>query len=378
MYIKSLMYQDKSTNWKLESVPFKPLTLLVGASGVGKTQILKALLNLKNISHGELFNGFKWEIEFLSNKGEDCKWCGEFESIVTSGTRFPFEPFPEPQWNYPNIYFENLFINDKHIIKRDAKEIIFNGQKTVQLPQEKSTIYLLNEESLIKDIFESFEKIVFNNSFNDSNQFPVFCQADDIELKLNRYDSIESIRNSKETIRNKFYLCCKKNYPIFNEIENLFIDIFPSVEKITVDAISSIFNSIIPSIAIKEKGVLDWIHQNQISSGMFRSLMHIAELYLCADDTVILIDEFENSLGINCINQVTRSILDSERNLQFIITSHHPYIINDVGFEHWKIVTRNGSVVKAIDAEKFGIGRSKHQAFTQLANLAAFSEGTAN
>lgn len=103
--------------------------------------------------------------------------------------------------------------------------------------------------------------------------------------------------------------------------------------------------------------------------------MHIAELYLCADHTVILIDEFENSLGINCINQVTQSILESGRNLQFIITSHHPYIINDMNFSHWKIVTRKGSIVTAIDAEKFGIGKSKHQAFTQLANLTAYSEG---
>lgn len=109
---------------------------------------------------------------------------------------------------------------------------------------------------------------------------------------------------------------------------------------------------------------------------MLRTLIHIAELYLCADDTVILIDEFENSLGINCINQITHSILASERNLQFIITSHHPYIINDIGPSHWKIVTRKGGVVTAIDAdEKIGVGKSRHQAFTQLANSSAYSEG---
>jgi hypothetical protein len=37
--------------------------------------------------------------------------------------------------------------------------------------------------------------------------------------------------------------------------------------------------------------------------------MLISELYLCADGTLILIDEFENSLGINCIEEVTRSIV---------------------------------------------------------------------
>ena len=57
MYIKSLIYEDQSTDWELKSISFKQLTLLVGASGVGKTQILKALLNLKkNITR----TFFKW------------------------------------------------------------------------------------------------------------------------------------------------------------------------------------------------------------------------------------------------------------------------------------------------------------------------------
>jgi ABC-type bacteriocin/lantibiotic exporter with double-glycine peptidase domain len=98
-------------------------------------------------------------------------------------------------------------------------------------------------------------------------------------------------------------------------------------------------------------------------------------LYLCPDNSVILIDEFENSLGINCIDEVVFQMLASERDLQFIITSHHPYIINKIGYSYWKVVTRKGCVVTAIDAEKLGIGKSRLQAFTQLGNLAAFSKG---
>jgi len=104
-------------------------------------------------------------------------------------------------------------------------------------------------------------------------------------------------------------------------------------------------------------------------------LMHIAELYLCADGTVILIDEFENSLGINCIDEVTRSIVSSRRSLQFIITSHHPYIINNINFKNWKLITRKAGVVKSYDATRFISGESKHQAFTQLINLDEYVEG---
>jgi AAA15 family ATPase/GTPase len=57
---------------------------------------------------------------------------------------------------------------------------------------------------------------------------------------------------------------------------------------------------------------------------MVRTLKHLSEIYLFSEVTVFLIDEFENSLGINCINEIMSDILKSKRQLQFILTSHHP------------------------------------------------------
>ncbi|MDF5726138.1 MAG: ATP-binding protein, partial [Rhizonema sp. PD37] len=58
-----------------------------------------------------------------------------------------------------------------------------------------------------------------------------------------------------------------------------------------------------------------------------------------------------------------------------IITSHHPYIINNIKMEHWKIVTRKGGIVTAQDAKDFNLGKSRHQAFMQLINLSDYKEG---
>ena len=88
---------------------------------------------------------------------------------------------------------------------------------------------------------------------------------------------------------------------------------------------------------IKEIGVPEWIGPECISSGMFKSLVHISELYLSTDGTLFLIDEFENSLGINCIDELTTDILQSGRKLQFILTSHHPYIINCYSFQKLEV-----------------------------------------
>lgn len=38
--------------------------------------------------------------------------------------------------------------------------------------------------------------------------------------------------------------------------------------------------------------------------------------------------EFENGLGVNCIDVLAEILLSERKDLQFIITSHHPKIIN--------------------------------------------------
>jgi len=61
---------------------------------------------------------------------------------------------------------------------------------------------------------------------------------------------------------------------------------------------------------IQENGLEDWIPQQRISSGMFRYLICLLEITNAPEESVILIDEFENSLGINCMAELTDLILD--------------------------------------------------------------------
>jgi ABC-type dipeptide/oligopeptide/nickel transport system ATPase component len=378
MYIKSLIYEDQSTGWKLEKIEFNnPLTLLVGVSGVGKTQILQALLNLQKISRGESLNGLKWEIEFRTSSGHDCKWSGAFENKGFVSELILRKMSYQDEKYKPLIDKEKLFIDNILIVNRNREDTLFNDVKTVKLLQQKSIIYLLKEENQIKDIYKNFEMIIFDNHAKNLFLFPVIESV----LELEKYKTLESIRNSDEQIKTKLCLLYVTQKKLFEEIAGIFIDIFPNIEDIkieTIDEHKELKTPVLEDflfIKIKEKNVSHWIEEFKISSGMLKTLIHISELYLCADNSVILIDEFENSLGINCIDELTSCILTSERNLQFIITSHHPYIINNIDYHYWKLVTRKGSVVKAEDATLYGIGRSKHEAFTQLINLDEYAEG---
>jgi predicted ATPase len=349
MKIQSLQYEDLSTGWKLDLIEFNPqLTLLVGASGVGKTQILKALQNLKRITQGESLNNLKWNIKFCISTGKTCQWRGEIHFHVET---------------------EQIIIDNMVIVDRTKERILFKGTQTVKLSHWESVISLLKEDEII-EIQQEIIKIIYDNL----TYYEFFSSSD---LTRNEYKNLEWLVNSNKTLNKKLYFLYTYHKKEFNKIKNSFIEIFPSIEDLKVDLneISDGTNFFETITKVKEKNVATWIIEKNISSGMLKTLMHLAELYLCPDHSVILIDEFENSLGINCIDEVTYQILASERDLQFIITSHHPYIINKIPYEYWKLVTRKGSVVQAKNATEYGIGKSRLQAFTQLGNLPEFSVG---
>lgn len=379
MNIQSFVYKDNAIEWQLEPITFKPLTLLVGASGVGKTRILQAILNLKKIVKGASLNGIEWNIKFSTRLGHFYEWQGCFENKGF---------FPEPaddsffdNIDLPKIKTEKLVINEQAIIERNAEGICFNGVKTVKLPQTKSVIYLLKEEEQIKTVFDELQKIIEEDNSRDNAETFAVTLNGELEDRLKKYPTLDSIRNSFESLKVKLYLSYQNEKEVFEKIKNAFLDIFPYVKNIKMEPVEFNDKSLPPRFRealffqIKEKGVNHWIDERKISSGMYRALMLISELYLCADGTLILIDEFENSLGINCIEEVTRSIVSHQRNLQFIITSHHPYIINHINFANWKLITRKAGIVKGADATTFNLGKSKHQAFTQLINLDEYVEG---
>ena len=241
-------------------------------------------------------------------------------------------------------------------------------------------LYLLKEEDLIKPAYDGFGKILFSDQ-TDSTREAYRIKFSDTQKLLKSIKTVRQIQESKEDIRIKLFLAYKNAPEVFQTIKERYIDIFPQVEDVKVEPLEfddtdiPLFFKEYPFIQIKESGIDKWIKQQNISSGMFRSLIHISEIYLCSEGSVFLIDEFENSLGINCINELTNDILSSKRKTQFIITSHHPYIINNVEYTNWKLVTRTKGIVKTHKPEKFKIGKSKHDAFMQLIQLEQYQTG---
>ena len=80
MKIKKVAFWDNELEWRFEPISFSNLALLVGVSGVGKTQILKGILSLQQIANGGSLNGLGWDITFATLNNVEYRWQGEFET----------------------------------------------------------------------------------------------------------------------------------------------------------------------------------------------------------------------------------------------------------------------------------------------------------
>jgi energy-coupling factor transporter ATP-binding protein EcfA2 len=373
MQIKKLDYYDDEYKWKLEEVDFLPnLNLLVGVSGVGKTRTLRAIYGLKSIANGASLNGVKWNVCFIADNNLEYTWSGEFE---TRESTISIDESSEEN-EQVKLISEKLVCNHENvIIERKDSEIILNGSKTPKLSPFESVVELLKQEDQIAPVKESLDKIILADSESVDRvwRLPVSI------FKKFEKSSLSVLQESSLPIPIKLAILYRTLPEEFNKIKEAFISVFPNVLDIKIEtikdedipiALSKLLREA-TTISIKEKGVKDWI--KNISSGMMKTLMYISELYLAPENCIILIDEFENSLGVNCLDSVTELVLDNKK-LQFIITSHHPYIINNVSPAYWKIVTRKAGLITVKDSKDFHISESRQKAFIDLINVLEHDE----
>jgi len=389
MKLLRLSYQDLSSGLSIDSCEFfLDLNLLVGISGAGKTSILKAISNLKRITNGASINGVKWDVELLTNDHVRYHWLGEFEvRKARSLIKIEEDEFNNNDGeNRVSIIRETLLKDQEVLIARNQEVIEFKHSKTPKLPSYLSCIELFNQEEDVFPVRQEFNKMIFNPL-----KFNISYSAVDKILRDYEYTSLSELQSSQLPISDKLLITYKKYPDTFEIIKRKFLDIFPQVEDLKIEflepfklgdigmlvSLTPIFLlEDLPRIQIKEKNSHVWIVEPNISSGMIKSLMFLATIKLSPDGSVILIDEFENSLGVNCLDTLTEDLLVNYRDLQFIITSHHPYIINNISPAYWKIVTRKGGVIQVHNAADFHISKTRQKAFIDLINvLEEFPQG---
>jgi predicted ATPase len=378
MKIQSFKFSNNKENWHIEEVKFEDLNLLVGGSGVGKTRILKALELIRDVALGSNRNldNLEWSINF-SHLGKNYRW--ELKSSSTKKEEISLNVNESKQ---TEIVYEKLVRYDDdselEILIRTISDSKFNNKDLPKLKRTQSAITLFSEEDLIIPVDQAFKQLIFN--FETSQRVMFRIDSDILttyldEEAINPPSLFKYVFADVPAIIKAFYL--QKFLPdVFHEIKEYYIDIFSEVNNFRVSSERNSDVDFLLSFEIQENGLEDWIPQERISSGMFRTLIFLIEVITAPEESVILIDEFENSLGINCMAELTNFILDKSPDVQFILTSHHPYIINNIPWKTWQIVSKSGNKVKVRKASDIPAldTASSLDKFTQLINLLNWEE----
>lgn len=390
MRIEKLSFHNHVTGWQLTEMEFDSINLLVGVSGVGKTKILEIIRHLKAIIFGTInnsrflnsndetdLNGVGWDITFSISSSSKYRWHGKYNTINDRiRTNAHGSKYLDLEDQDPEIEIEELYLNGEFITGRKNGDIKFENLDMPKLSRRKSLIEIFCSEEKIIPIINSW-LLIANSQAEVGNRLLYGSTVDKIDGL-----SLSDIRNMQIPLIAKIGLLDQNCRQVFDSIKSDFLEVFPQIENLSISINNIVFHS--PNeisqnyhltIILKEIGVDQWITQSNVSMGMLKTLAHITEIHLLAEGSILLIDEFENSLGVNCIDVVSE-LLNKRQDIQFILTSHHPYIINKIPMKHWKIITRKGSLVtahKATDYEE--LSGSKHQAFTQLINLSDYTTG---
>lgn len=358
MFISKYRYEDGTTEgWRFSEMNFGKMNLLVGASGSGKSRLLNTLSNIALfISTNNAYKSGHWELEFHT-EGQLYKWSytgiQQKEEIVDES----LDVWIDDQW--------------RNLVTRSNGEIRYKSSKLPKLPGDSSCLYLLKEEEDIAPAYRGFGRLIRRNFFGSELETACgFANIPSALMKMEKKDLLKAIAGSDLPLNVKLSLLKSKANPVFKQIVDLYRDIFPTIESINITDASEMVPIPGKVITFKERKVNQPYMLTDLSSGMQKVLLIITDVLLAEKHSVLMFDEYENSLGVNAIDFFPDLIVDFGEELQFFVTSHHPYLINNMPISTWQVFHREGAEVTVRSGEvlKELYGGSTQEAFIQLIN----------
>lgn len=359
--------------WKFEKVSLGSINLLVGASGSGKTKFLNTLFNFCDfVSKGKPLRLGRWKIK-VDTCGFEYEWA--YEAAIINST--------------PQITKENLKRTKdgktEIIVDRERGSFKFMDRKLPKLDSSVPSVNLLKEEDIIQPLHRSFShvqrRLFHGDALTEATSFePITSRL------INHFDknpSLDRLWGQSLTIAVKLLLF-KHHFPeLYDLSTDFFRQVFPFIQNTKVELLKDspipLGNALVPVFLIKEKGVNDWIPLQELSSGMQKVMLIVTDVLTLPGESVYLIDEYENSLGINAIDFLPQFLIEHGKTNQFLVTTHHPYLINSMPIKNWLVFNRRGSVVRIKGGKELenAFGKSKQKAFVQLLNDPFYSQGPA-
>jgi len=381
MKLLTYKFEEQTPKWSVSRFELDSINLLAGLSGVGKTRILNTIFNLSQMIQKKYPHGLglgKWNIDF---------------EIDDEKYHYVLHIEKDEKLKKTIVTKETLQKNGKPLIKRTRYSFSFNNKKLPKLSNEDIGIYLLREEPKISRIYEEFRKIYirrmnpkFQGGQTQSGRGDLGGISKDILFEEKSKLTLKFIHENFDALNVQLFLLKKYHPNVFSKIEKDFTEIFPFVSQLDVKPINEVrainmssfpMDVLIPILVVKEKAIKEEIPMMNLSSGMLRAIIQLVDVYIMPKNSIYLIDEFENSMGVRSLPVMCDLLKDKSSEIQFIFTTHHPYILNNVDVKYWKILTRKGSNVTVINGATFSkkFSKSHQDVFTQLMNSQLIEDG---
>jgi predicted ATPase len=375
--MKIISYESKSgskSDLHFPKILFDDINLIVGGSATGKTRLLNTIFNGARMAvrKEHFFTGW-WNIT-CEHESKRYRW--EIETIAEDGGE------------EAKVLKETIAVIDENgteeiLLSRKEGLFSFKGDKLPKIAPKESGISLFRDEDDIRPLYDAF-KLIMRRSFSG----PELDQAcayivvpQPLIKKIAKSKNIDDLFSSVLSLNGTLYILDRYFNDIFTFVSREFMNVFPFVSEIKMQNAAHFgmnFPGIVPIFSIKEHYQNDWIPLDQLSSGMKKVLLILTDICIMPRrGGIYIIDEYENSLGVNAINFFPNILFETNNSTQFIITSHHPYIIGNISPEKWIVLHRKGNKVKVMQGNEFAnkFSKSKQQAFIQLINEEFYAEG---
>jgi len=372
--LKYYCHGPKDEAWEFSTPSLRKINLIVGDTGTGKRRFLNTIFNLcKSVSAKEIANRGIWNISFsIGNQEYEWHFATDFDSRKKIIVKKDL------------LCIKDNEGNKRTIVERDENKFIYQDKELPKLSPYVSSVSLLQNEDDIKPIYSGFNTIMRRKFFTDEldKSFRIETMPIDFLEHIKKQKDLTDLFHAELSVNIKLTILQETFTEIYKKIKTNLMDVFEFIEDVTILDINKLRTDIrfpfyAPVFCIKERNINEYITSDQLSSGMQKVLLLLLDSFLIPEGGIFLIDEYENSLGLSAIDFLPDFLTETDLDNQFFITSHHPYIINNIPIENWLVFHRKGLQVKIKSGTELKeiFGKSKQKYFLQLVNDPFYKEG---
>lgn len=335
MGIYSLHIQNFKSIHDSGSVMIKPLNVLIGPNGVGKSNFISFFKFLNKLFEKQLQNHIarKGRVDGFMYFGRQSGFiAGEIvftndENKISNRYRFKMEPDQSNSLFFTEEFSDyNMQAKISDEVSWNPKPINFGGSAETKLHDSGSS----TRTQFLKEFFESFKVFHFHDT-SDSSKLKGFCSATDYEYLVEDGSNLPAfLYRMKETAPKHFKV-----------LEYTLKSIAPFIEHLYLQRDQVNPNQI--ELRWKEKGYDNLFNAFSLSDGTLRFLCLCTLLLQPNPPSTIIIDEPELGLHPFAITKLAAMLKSASSRSQIIVSTQSVNLVNEFSADEIIVVERRDS-----------------------------------